>query len=116
MAAVAAVTANPTATPPVVGVTAVAAVTAVEGDTDCLGGAFVARTAANFGNAVFDATLTAYGSGYDQSGGATALYLHIFTVLIGGALFLPITSSFGPAPAPEEEYVEVDPTEEEGYY
>jgi len=40
--AVAAVTANPTATPPVVGVTAVAAVTAVEGDTDCLGGAFVA--------------------------------------------------------------------------
>jgi hypothetical protein len=40
--AVAAVTADSTATPPIVGVTAVAAVTAVEGDTDCLGGAFVA--------------------------------------------------------------------------
>jgi len=41
--------------------------------------------------------------------------LHIATVLVGGALFLPITSSFGPAPAAEE-MVEEAPTEEEGYY
>lgn len=29
---------------------------------------------------------------------------------------MPITSSFGPAPAPAEEMVEEDPTETEGYY
>jgi len=42
--------------------------------------------------------------------------LNIFTVLVGGALFMPITSSFGPAPAPAEEIVEEDPTDTTGYY
>jgi len=38
--------------------------------------------------------------------------LNIATVLVGGALFLPITSSFGPA-APALGIYEEEPTEEE---
>ena len=63
---------------------------------------------------VYDVTKTAAGSGYGQSGGATALYLNVLAVIIGGATFLPISSSFGPVAAVEP--VVEDPTDTTGYY
>lgn len=63
---------------------------------------------------VYDITKTAAGSGYGQSGGATALYLNVLAVVIGGATFMPISSSFGPVAA--EEPVMEEPTETDGYY
>lgn len=62
---------------------------------------------------VWDVTKTAAGSGYGQSGGATALYLNVLAVIIGGATFMPISSSFGPVAAAEPV---VDPTDTTGYY